>query len=91
VFLPAYGLRKMMGLNDMPPGWRITENGRGITDGKVNILPGAKIRVKITDVQPHRAQWHIGKLEPTKGHSNPVKLQRNQGIAQISAPAPRVA
>lgn len=91
IFLPAYGLRKMIGLKDMPPGWRVTENGRGITDGALNVLPGAKIRVKITDVQPHRAQWQISKLEATKGHAIPTKIYKKQDLNAVAALVPRVA
>lgn len=88
LFLPAYGLRKLIAASSLPAGWRQTENGKGITDGAIAIVEGARLRVKITDVQPHKAFWDIGSIEPVKGHKMPLKRSKtlpSQGLADPKA------
>lgn len=91
IFLPASGLRKLVPAHALPSGWRMTDNGRGITDGEVAILQGARIRVKITDVQPHKATWEIGRLEPLRGQFSSAKTQSGQRVVPSALPMPYVA
>jgi ribonuclease R len=91
IFLPAYGLRKTIAADRLPLGWRIANNGIGITDGATYIPTGARIRVTIADVQPHKAQWGISRLDAVSGHytleEERKKGPRRQIKARASAPA----
>lgn len=80
IMLPSHGLKKTISLLDLPKGWR-RGDGDGITDGKVYVPPGAKIRVMIADVQPHRAEWNISRLDAVKNHHS-VDIKQKNGTFQ---------
>lgn len=92
ITLPAYGLKKTLPLTALPPGWQIAANGRGITDRNVYIAEGSRVRVTITDVQPHRAQWGVSRLEAVKGNYELESTRKKPRIAtRNGAHVPAVA
>lgn len=92
ITLPAYGLKKSIPAMALPPGWQVAANGRGITDRTLYIAEGSRVRVTIHDVQPHRAQWGITRLEAVKGNYQLDSTRKKPRIVfQNGARAPAVA
>ena len=60
-----HGIRAMIAPEQLPHDWEIANNSRGLVfEGRGYFGVGSTVRIKLGNVFPEKAQWHIDDIEP---------------------------
>lgn len=59
------GLSKHVPFNELPENWKIAPNAKSLIYNNIYVIPGgSRVRLRIENVEPHKAKWDFSGLEP---------------------------
>lgn len=83
-----FGLRKVFDTARLPPNWHARSDRKSLLYNRNTIVPeNAQVRLRITNVRPHEAEWDFEGLEPVISHKKAMPAERPAPAARPCLPA----